>query len=547
MIKTSYSNTCLVSHGIRNYCFGLLLMACVMGVIMPAGAQIYAGAQFDGNTGFPFDSFTAVGPKHLVEVTYSTVNIFDKNGNLLMTRDIGNFFTNGVPQASTFTQEPHVLYDELAQRWLITAKSSGPLAWGPQGVAFAISDTSDPTQGWTETHTVHAADANPVGYNADAYVFTGPGRLSIVNKASVLDHDNNTYVVNETHASLVNMGNGPAHMPDSKPGDPFWICDNMNGANVFGWSISNILTAPDITLFSVNASGVNVDATTVATIRNKQWVLPGLGASGTNIQALLLSVSNAVPAVLQSASLNVSAAPGSQIVIPDATITPNGSIGIEYQFVSTNINGEDGIWVTGSSPGDPVNTLRKPLLIQPGKYSGWVGDFASIFANIAPDGTALNDFWGCNRYYTDTSGDWTARIFNFGMMPNAPIGVTGTEVSATQASLAWFSSLGTTNYNIYRSTTNGSGYAKVGNSVSTNYTDSDLNSGTTYYYVVTSVSQGLESGYSMQVNIQAGAPPPADRIDWDGCQRRRAFIMECKFWSDELQHQAFALQRRSLI
>jgi fibronectin type 3 domain-containing protein len=57
-------------------------------------------------------------------------------------------------------------------------------------------------------------------------------------------------------------------------------------------------------------------------------------------------------------------------------------------------------------------------------------------------------------------------------------------------------------YNVYRSTQSGGGYSKInGTSVSTTtFTDSGVQSGTTYYYVVTAVNTGgTESGFSQEV------------------------------------------------
>lgn len=57
-------------------------------------------------------------------------------------------------------------------------------------------------------------------------------------------------------------------------------------------------------------------------------------------------------------------------------------------------------------------------------------------------------------------------------------------------------------YNIYRSTTSGSGYSKLNNSLlgSSNYDDDNIPHDTTYYYVVTAVDMNsVESGYSNEV------------------------------------------------
>jgi fibronectin type 3 domain-containing protein len=90
--------------------------------------------------------------------------------------------------------------------------------------------------------------------------------------------------------------------------------------------------------------------------------------------------------------------------------------------------------------------------------------------------------------------------------------LTGTGAAAPQhqASLNWSASTSTVSgYNIYRSTTSGSGYVKLNSSlnVSTAYTDNSVVAGATYFYVTTAVdSSGNESSYSNQV--QAVIPTP---------------------------------------
>ena len=70
--------------------------------------------------------------------------------------------------------------------------------------------------------------------------------------------------------------------------------------------------------------------------------------------------------------------------------------------------------------------------------------------------------------------------------------------------LSWniSNSTNTTGYNVYRGTTSAGPYSKINSGglvASTLYTDSNVTSGQTYYYVVTAVdSSGTESGYSNQ-------------------------------------------------
>ena len=68
--------------------------------------------------------------------------------------------------------------------------------------------------------------------------------------------------------------------------------------------------------------------------------------------------------------------------------------------------------------------------------------------------------------------------------------------------LSWSPSSSKVNgYNVYRSTVSGSGYTKLNSGLvgGTNYDDTSVQSGTTYYYVTTSVdSGGDESAHSNQ-------------------------------------------------
>jgi fibronectin type 3 domain-containing protein len=82
------------------------------------------------------------------------------------------------------------------------------------------------------------------------------------------------------------------------------------------------------------------------------------------------------------------------------------------------------------------------------------------------------------------------------------VNFTATVTQSHTVALSWIASSTTTvtSYNVYRSITNGSGYAKIGSVSATSslaYTDSTVANGTTYYYVATAVdSNGLESSFS---------------------------------------------------
>lgn len=94
--------------------------------------------------------------------------------------------------------------------------------------------------------------------------------------------------------------------------------------------------------------------------------------------------------------------------------------------------------------------------------------------------------------------------------PSAPTGLTTTAGIGT-VSLDWNNNgeSDLAGYNVYRSTTSGSDYAKLNSSLltSSDYSDSNVSNGTTYYYVVTAVDTGSnESGYSGEVSATPNYP-----------------------------------------
>jgi len=90
--------------------------------------------------------------------------------------------------------------------------------------------------------------------------------------------------------------------------------------------------------------------------------------------------------------------------------------------------------------------------------------------------------------------------------PATPTGLMATPANA-QVSLTWAASATATSYNVKRSTTTGGPYTKISSPTATNFTDTNLANGTTYFYVVSAVNATGESANS----VQASATPVAPR------------------------------------
>lgn len=96
-----------------------------------------------------------------------------------------------------------------------------------------------------------------------------------------------------------------------------------------------------------------------------------------------------------------------------------------------------------------------------------------------------------------------------GVLGTLSLSGTGIVATAHSVDVTWVasSSTGVASYDIYRSKTSGGPYTKIGNSTGTLFTDSTVKSGTTYFYVVTSMtSLNVESVISGEVTAVVPTP-----------------------------------------
>ena len=112
----------------------------------------------------------------------------------------------------------------------------------------------------------------------------------------------------------------------------------------------------------------------------------------------------------------------------------------------------------------------------------------------------------CNGISSTSSGSGGGTTPQ-GTDPSAPTGLAAT-AGNQQVSLAWNASGGATSYHVKRSTTHGGPYSQIAAPTNTNYTDTGLTNGTTYYYVVSAVNATGESANSSEVS----ATPSTDAV-----------------------------------
>jgi xyloglucan-specific exo-beta-1,4-glucanase len=134
------------------------------------------------------------------------------------------------------------------------------------------------------------------------------------------------------------------------------------------------------------------------------------------------------------------------------------------------------------------------------------------------DATAVN---GSTYYYEVTAagaeGEGTATTQSAGVTPAIPVTVPAVPTGLTanpgdaQVTLDWTAVAGASSYNVYRSTSAGSQGSKVGTSSTTQYIDSAVTNGATYYYAITAdnaVGEGTATALSAGVTPAAAVTTP---------------------------------------
>jgi Abnormal spindle-like microcephaly-assoc'd, ASPM-SPD-2-Hydin len=112
------------------------------------------------------------------------------------------------------------------------------------------------------------------------------------------------------------------------------------------------------------------------------------------------------------------------------------------------------------------------------------------------------------KFAPTKAGAVTGSVTVAGNASNSPItiAVSGDGVAAPSTysvNLSWTpsASSGVSGYDVYRSTVSGGPYTRIGSASTVDYTDASVQAHTEYFYVVTSVEAGVQSGYSGQIAV----------------------------------------------
>jgi hypothetical protein len=446
----------------------------------PSLSLTFDGMDFNDTPGFvPPDTHAATGPDYIVETVNTTVAFFDRTtGAKVFQQDLSDFFSS--VDATTNLTDPVVAYDELAQRFFIGVIDFGSFG-DTSNLLYAVSDSSDPTAGFTEKYSIDVTEVVPpgspvsvctvgdtvltdftrVGWNADAHIFTfnmfnvagtcyDHVTIIAIDKTNVLDA--NTLTVPDVfHIDLDGFTNFtvvPAVMHGSLTGDPMWFVEEsavLNGIRVVEidniLSLTPTLTATDLLVASYNfpppasqkGGGFLMD-TGDSRILNVEWRDNRLVASQTvgiagNARARWYEFDvSGTPSLTQQGT--ISPGPGIHTYYPSIAIAANGDLGMT--FMQSSNNEFVSMYVTGRFAAEPPGAMQTPALVKAGlrNYTSFDctirdGCRAGDYSGITADPDSSNVFCAANEYATsDVSENWGTSISCFSLSGTHDLAVT---------------------------------------------------------------------------------------------------------------------------
>ena len=398
--------------------------------------------------------------------------------------------------SSSYTTPATTTSDNGAQFTVTVSNSAGYVTSSAatltvNAAAVAPSITTQPvsqtvTAGQTATFSVVASSTAPMTY------------LWRKNNAAIRDATSSSYTTPAATTSdngaqySVTVGNSAGYVTSSAA--TLTVNAAAVAPSITSQPVSQTVTAGQTATFSVAASGtapltyqwkknnVNISGAT-----SSSYTTPATTTSDSGAQ-FTVTVSNSAGNVTSSpATLTVNAA-------PSALSTSSTSL----SFGSINLGSSSSLSATLTNSGSSSITILGVSVsgagfTPSGVSSGLIlngGSTATLNVVFAPAATG------------SVTGSVT--ITSTATNPTLTINLSGTGVQLVPhtVTLNWSPSTSTVSgYYVYRTTVSGSSYAPVTSSpmTSTQFTDSTVQSGQTYYYVVTAVNpSNVQSSYSNQ-------------------------------------------------
>jgi hypothetical protein len=347
------------------------------------------------------------------------------------------------------------------------------------------------TSGQTATFTVTATGTGTLAYQwkKNGTAITGATAASFTTPATVAGDNGASFTVTVTG----NAGNVTSSAA---------ILTVNVSPNITSQPASQTVTAGQTSTFSVTATGT-------ATL-TYQWTkngnaIAGATAASYTTPATTSSDNGALFAVTVSNGAGNITSSVATLTVTVATLLLNANK-TSLAFGSVNLGSSSIMSVTFTNGGNSSITISAVSL----SGAGYTASGVSTGQILTAGQTAT-----LNVTFTPAStGSLPGSVSVTSNASNSPAAITlsgtGVQPVSHSVTLTWTASApAVSGYNVYRSTISGGPYTKLNSSfiTTTSYTDSTVQAGLTYYYVVTSVdSTGVESVFSTQVSATIPTP-----------------------------------------
>lgn len=455
-------------------------------------------------------SLTATGSNACVILSWPTATAATSY-NVKRSRTSGTGYATVASGITSTSYTDGSLLNETTYYYVVTGvNSKGESGNSPQASAMPVAPPAAPT-GLAATGSNAAVELSwnssngAAGYNVKRSITIGTGYSTIATGVASTNYSDTTVANGATYYYVVSAANAGG--------------ESANSTQVSATPTGPPTVAPG----SLTATGSNASAIL-------QWTA-ATGATSYNVKRSLTS---------GTGYTTVASA------ISGTTYTDTGLInGTAYYYVVSGANGGGQGPNSTETAATPVAPPGAPtgLAANPGNATvalNWTASAGATSYNVkrsntSGSGYALVASAVATTTYTDSSVSngttyyYVVTALNAGgqsanstqasaspvLPPNAPTALY-LNAGNTQAALAWPSSSGATSYNVKRAVFSGGPYTIVASgSNATSYTDTGLVNGQPYYYVISAVNVGGESGNSLERSVLPNANALAAYLRFD--------------------------------
>lgn len=309
------------------------------------------------------------------------------------------------------------------------------------------------------------------------------------------------YVVVATNAYGVSSNSAEASATPMLLLLPPWETQDIGSVGIAGSAICT-----NGALFTVAGAGADIQGTADAF---RFVYVPVTG--NCTIIARVVSVQDIDP--WSKAGVMIRADLGAGAANAFVAVTPGNGVTWQYRASTngnTSYNNTGGLnapyWVKLSRSGNTFAGYRSP------DGAAWtlqgsttITVSSNVYAGLAL--TSHNSSSLCTAMFDNvTAPGWPTPL-----PPAIPGGLSALP-GDSQVALSWNAASGATSYYVQRSTTSGSGYTTIANSAFLTFTNTGLNNGTVYYFVVSATNAAGESANSTEVSALPTSSTPVGII-----------------------------------